>query len=178
MRKLHTGFVVDTEVFSGIKGIWIGSEVDEFPIVLRFLVLNAVLDVLRGVLPACIFHPVRDDDAQDVFRAFGFRHLGEPMTDRINRGTDSIVEGCTAGAVILRHEVVMEVREVSGFDNAFHCVVELEEIEDGLTGFFSLFVQECVEGAFDVALDRAHGTGGIKDNDKVCIVAFHDFLLI
>lgn len=178
MRKLHTGFVVDTEIFSGIKGIWIGSEVDEFPIVLRFLVLNAVLDVLRGIFLARILHSIGDDDTQDVFRAFGFRHFSKLASYGVDGGTDSIVEGCTAGAVILRHEVVMEEREVSGFDNAFHCVVELEEIEDGLTGFFSLFVQECVEGAFDVALDRAHGTGGIKDNDKVCIVAFHDFLLI
>ena len=186
-QELHTVLVVRetpaiimvySEVFPGGESILVSSQELELPIVYGLLTFDAIFDVLRGVLPACIFHPVRDDDAKDMFRAFGFRHLGEPMTDRINGRADSIIKSRAAGAVVLRHEVIVEDCEVSGLDRPFYFVVELEEVEHGLSGFFSLFLQKSVERAPDVIPDARHGAGGVKDDDKVCVVVFDFFLLI
>ena len=59
----------------------------------------------------------------------------------------------TTGTVIPRHEVIVEVREIDGLDRPFDNIVELEQVEDGLAGLFSLFLQELVERALDVVLN-------------------------
>ena len=73
--------------------------------------------------------------------AFGFGHVRELVPDGVDGGADGIVQRRAAGTLVLRHEVVVELREVGGFDDALRFVAELVEIEHGLAGFFTLFLQ-------------------------------------
>ena len=66
----------------------------------------------------------------------------------------------------------MELSEVGAPHKTMNFVVELEEVEDGFTGFFALFLQELVERALDVVLNRAHGAGCIEDDDEVLQLAY------
>jgi len=170
--------VVDSKRFSCGKCVLICRQEFELPIVHGLLVFDAFLHVLRRMLTTCILQAVSDDDAQDMFRTFVFRPLGELVTYGIDGRANSIVQCRTTGAVILGHEVIVERCEVSGLDRAFYLVVELEEVEDGLAGLCSLFPQKFVERALDVILNRAHGAGCIEDEDEVGIIVFHVFLVV
>ena len=163
---------------TGGKGIGIGGEVDEFPIVFRLLVLNAILDIPCGELFARVLHAVRDDHAQDIGRTLFFRHVRELLSDGIHSDADSIVQGSAAGAVVLRHEVVIELSEVSRLDEADNLIVELEEIKHGFAGLFALLLQELVEAAFDVVFYARHGAGCVQDDDDVRVVLFHVLFLL
>ena len=124
----------------------------EVPLVRGLLVFDAILDVLRRVFAAGVLHAIGDDDAKDVLGTLRFFHVGKCMSDRIDGDANSIVESRAAGAVVLCHEVVVELREVSGLDRPPDLIVELEEVEDGFAGLFTLFLQKLVERALDVVL--------------------------
>ena len=174
MREIHAAVVVNAERFSGCKSILIRSQEFKLPAVFVLLVFDAIIDGLRRVFVAGVLHAIGDDDAEDVLGTLRFFHVGKRMSDRVDGDADRIVERCAAGAVVLRHEVVVELCEVGGLDRSPDYIVELEEIEDNLAGFFALFLQELVERALDVVLDRAHGAGCIEDDDEVRIVFLHD----
>lgn len=172
-NEIHAGAFVKSHGFPGRERILIRREELEVPLVRGLLVFDAILHVLRRVFAAGILHAIGDDDAKDVLGTLRLFHVGELTADRVNGYADRIVEGCAAGAVVLCHEVVVELCEVSGFDRPLDLIVELEEVEDGFAGFFTLFFQELVERALDVVLNRAHGAGCIEDDDEVGIVVFH-----
>ena len=121
--------MINAKGFSCSESVLIRSQELEFPFVRGLLVFNAIFDILRRIFPARVLQTVRDDDAEDVFRAFGFRHLGELVTYGVDGRADSIVQCRTAGAVILGHEVIVEEREIDGLDRPFYHIVELEQIE-------------------------------------------------
>ena len=169
----------DAKGFSGIKGVGIGGKVDEFPIVLRLLMLDAILDVLCRELPAGVFLAVRDDHAQNVCRTLFFGHVRELLPDGVHCDADGIVQGRASGAFVLAHEVIMELSEIGGLDEADGFIVELIEVEHGFARLFALFVQKSVEAALDVILNAGHGPGGVQDDEDVRVVLFHvRFLLI
>ena len=172
-NEIHARAFVKAHGFPCRKRVLIRREELEVPLVRGLLVFDAILHVLRRVFAAGVLHAVRDDDAKDVLGTFRFFLVCELAADRIDGDADRIVEGCAAGAVVLRHEVVMELREISGFDRPPDLIVELEEVEDGFAGFFALFLQELVERAFDVVLDRAHGAGSVEDDDEMGVIVFH-----
>ena len=172
-NEIHAGTFVKSHGFPGRKRILIRREELEVPFVRGLLVFDAILHVLRGVFAAGVLHAIGDDDAEDVLGTLRFFHVGERMTNRVDGDADRIVEGCAAGAVVLCHEVVVELSEVGGFDRPLDLSVKLEEVKDGFAGFFTLFFQELVERALDVVLNRAHGTGCIEDDDEVGVVVFH-----
>ena len=152
-NEIHAGTFVKSHGFPRCKRILIRREELEVPLVRGLLVFDAILHVLRRVFAAGVLQTVRDDDTQDMFRAVLFRHLGELVTNSVNSRADSIVQCRTAGTVIPRHEVIVEVSEIDGLDWPSYYVVELEQVEDGFAGLFSLFLQELVERALDVVLN-------------------------
>ena len=176
MREIHAAVVVNAERFSGCKSILIRSQEFKLPAVFVLLVFDAIIDGLRRVFVAGVLHAIGDDNAKDVLGTLSFFHVGERMTDRVDGDADCIVQCRTAGAVVPCHEVVVELREISGFDCPLDFIVKLEEIEDCFSWFFALLFQELVERALDVVLNRAHGAGGIEDEDEVGIIVFHVFL--
>ena len=172
-NEIHAGAFVKAHGFPCRKRVLIRREKLEVPLVRGLLVFDTILHVLRGVFAAGVLHAIGDDDAEDVLGTLRFFHVGERMTERVDGDADRIVEGGTAGAIILRHEVVVEMCEVSGFDRPLDLIVELKEVEDGFAGFFALFFQELVERALDVVLDRAHGAGCVEDDDEMSVIVFH-----
>ena len=72
----------------------------------------------------------------------------------------------------------MELREIGGLDDANGLIIELVEVEHRPAFSFALFLQELVETAFDVVLDRAHGAGSVQNDDEVCVVVFHVRFLV
>ena len=177
-NEIRTEVHVETDGFASREGILVGGEELEIPAVNFLLVFDAGLDVLCRELFARVLHAVRDDHAQDVLGTFGFGHVGEFMADCVDGGADGIVQRGAAGTDILRHEIIMELREIGGPDDALRLIAELIEVEHCLAGFLTLFLQKFVEAAFDVVLDRSHGPGGIEDDEDVGIFFFHiQFLL-
>ncbi len=171
-------FHCDAECLASDEGVLIGGEVDELPVVLGLLVLDALPYVFRREPLARILHAVGDDDAHDVCGTFLLGHVREVLPHGIHRDADGVVHRRASGAIVPRHEVVVKLREVGGLNEADNLIVELKEVEHRFAGFLALFVQECVEGAFDVALDRAHGSGRIEDDDDVCVVLLHGHFLL
>ena len=172
-NEIHAGAFVKAHGFPCRERILIRREKLEVPLVRGLLVFDAILHVIRRVFVAGVLHAVGDDDAKDVLGTLRLFLVCELVANGVDGDANGVVEGCAAGAVVLRHEVVAELCEISGFDRPLDLIVELKEVEDGFTGFFALFFQELVERALDVVLNRAHGTGCIEDDDEVGVVVFH-----
>lgn len=112
-NEIHAGAFVKAHGFPCRKRVLIRREELEVPLVRGLLVFDAILHVLRRVFAAGVLHAICDDDAKDVLGTLRLFHVGERMTNRVDGDANGVVESRAAGTVVLRHEVVVELCEVS-----------------------------------------------------------------
>ena len=152
-NEIHAGTFVEPHGFACGETVLVRREELEVPLVCGLLVFDAIFDVLRRVFTAGVLHAIGDDDAEDMFGTFRVFLVCELVANGVDGDANGIVESRAAGTVVPCHEVVVELREISGFDRSLDLIIELKEIEDGFAGFFALFFQELVERALDVVLN-------------------------
>ena len=138
-NEIHAGAFVKSHGFPCRKRVLIRREELEVPLVRGLLVFDTILHVLRRVFAAGVLHAVGDDDAKDVLGTLRLFLVCELVANGVDGDANGVVESRAAGTVIPCHEVVAELREISGFDRPLDLIVELEEVEDSFAGFFTLF---------------------------------------
>jgi hypothetical protein len=91
LRKVRGADHCDPQSASLGKGIVVGPEKREVPVVLRLLPLDHLLDLRSGELLARIFLAIGHDHENDQPRSIGFGHLGQVVTLGHNRNSRRLI---------------------------------------------------------------------------------------
>ena len=170
---IHSSVAADPHSGSRAYCVNVGGQEQELPAVVLLLMLDHPLDLCQIELSACVLHAVCHDNKGRVLRDILRSGITVDARNVLNGLSQRIQQrrAATDGVISFRHW--SDLRKFDPVMDCLHGAVKENRCDIAFARDRALLFDQCVKPTDRVALQPAHGSAAIQNEDQLCCVVFH-----